>query len=236
MSDSPKGTFMPVHGVLPNPSEPDWDEPTDLESNPNEADLQGVESRHGELPAADQLITALETIRNVLGQNIANLNQRGAELFKASNYSEAQKKAEHGKLLANLNLRAEDLLRDWLLLSKEIVLDAGAKKEEIFNNTRKRRTAQKLVVNFSDGERIFESSAAETFSKAIEKIGISKVERLGIKRLNHPLVSTNPPEKYQSNLIDGHYIVTHFSTEDKRRLLLEIGEQLGVTLQADLVD
>jgi hypothetical protein len=236
MSDSPRGTFMPVNGVLPNPSEPDWDEPTDLDASKNEAEPLDEQPEQSERPAADQLIAALHTIRNVLGHNIETLNRRGAELFKASNYAEAQKKAEHGKILAHFQLKADDLFRDWLTISKEILLDSEVGKEENSNAARKRRTAQKLIVSFSDGDRIFETSAAETFSKAIAKIGVSRVENLGIKRLNHPLVSLNPPDKYQSNFVDGHYVVTHFSTEDKRRLLLEIGDKLGIPLQADLVD
>jgi hypothetical protein len=236
MSDKPRGAFMPVHKVLPNSSEPDWDEPTDLDASQDEAETLEDQPEHGGESPADQLIAALLKIKTILDENIEDLNRKGSELFKSSNYAEAQKKAEQGKSLANLQLKAEDLYRDWLLISKEIFSDSRSHKKEISNGVRKRRTAQKLIVQFSDGERIFENSAAETFSKSIAKIGVSKVKNLGIKRLNNPLVSLNPPQKYQSTLADGYYITTHFSTEDKRRLLLEIGEQLGVSLQADLVD
>lgn len=236
MSDNPRGTFTPVHGVLPNPSEPDWDEPTDLGAGGNESSPIDPLPEQGALTSADQLISALQTIKEILEQKIDSLNERGAELFKESNYAEAQKKAEQGKTLAHFKSKAEDLHKDWLFVSKDIFLDNEVKGYESQNGTRKRKAPQKLIVHFENDDRIFENSAAETFSRAIAKIGISRVEGLGIKRLNHPLVSLSPPDKYQSNFVDGHYIVTHFSTEDKRRLLLEIGERLGVSIQADLVD
>lgn len=236
MSDNPRGTFKPVHGVLPNPSEPDWDEPTDLGVVGNESFSIDALPEQGGIQAADHLISALQTINDVLERKIESLNKRGAELFRESNYAEAQKKAEQGKTLAHFKSKAEDLHKDWLFLGKDIFLDHEVKDYENQNSTRRRKAPQKLIVRFENDDRIFESSAAETFSRAIAKIGISKVENLGIKRLNHPLVSLSPPDKYQSNFVDGYYIVTHFSTEDKRRLLLEIGERLGVSLQADLVD
>lgn len=236
MSDNPRGTFTPVHGVLPNPSEPDWDEPNDLGLDGNESLSIDTLTEQGEIPAADQLTSALQTIKDALDQKIESLNKRGAELFRESKYAEAQKKAEQGKTLAHFKSKAEDLQKDWLFLRKDIFLDEEVKDYENQSGTRKRKAPQKLVVHFENEDRIFENSAAETFSKAIAKIGITRVEGLGIKRLNHPLVSLSPPDKYQSNFVDGHYIVTHFSTEDKRRLLMEIGERLGVSVQADLVD
>lgn len=107
---------------------------------------------------------------------------------------------------------------------------------ERYSNARARRSPQKLIVRFSDGEKLFENSAAETLTKAIVKIGVARVESLGIKRLNHQLVSHEPPVKYQSNFAEGYHIFTHFSTDDKRRFLLLIGEKLGVLLPAELVD
>jgi hypothetical protein len=236
MSDNPRGTFTPVHGVLPNPSEPDWDEPTDLGVGGNEQLSIDALPEQGGIPAVDQLTSALQTIKDVLDQKIESLNKRGSELFRDSNYAEAQKKAEQGKTLAHFKSKAEDLHKDWLFLRKEIFLDDEVKDSETQNGMRKRKAPQKLIVKFENEDRFFESSAAETFSRAIARIGVKRVEGLGLKRLNHPLVSLSPPDKYQSNFVDGHYIVTHFSTEDKRRLLLEIGERLGVSIQADLVD
>lgn len=236
MSDNPRGTFTPVHGVLPNPNEPDWDEPTDLGVGGNESLSIDALPEQGAIPAADQLTSALQTIKDVLDQKIESLNKRGAELFRESKYVEAQKKAEQGKVLAHFKSKAEDLQKDWLFLRKDIFLNDEVKDFESQNGTRRRKSSQKLIVHFENEDRIFESSAAETFSRAIAKIGVKRVESLGLKRLNHPLVSLSPPDKYQSNFVDGHYIVTHFSTEDKRRLLLEIGERLGVSIQADLVD
>lgn len=236
MSDNSRGAFTPVHGVLPNPSEPDWIEPIDLDVDQNEAaTAEDLPEKYGS-PVVAEFTSALQTIDRILSQNIESINRRGADLFKESNYAEAQKKAEQGKALSYLKLKFDDLSKDWMVICKDVFSGSEVRNEEIQSGPRKRKAAQKLLVNFYDGSQIFESSAAETFSKSIARMGISRVEGLGIKRLNHPLVSVSPPDKYQSNLVDGYYIVTHFSTEDKRRLLLEIGERLGVSIQADLVD
>jgi hypothetical protein len=108
--------------------------------------------------------------------------------------------------------------------------------ERVDGPPRQRRSAQKLIVKFADGESFFENSATDTFVKAIGKIGVARVETLGLKRLNNPLVSLTPIERYQSILVDGRYVTTHFGTDDKRRLLLQIAEQLDVSLSAELVD
>lgn len=240
MAEPPRGIFMPLHKTQIDPTEPEWGTHDDFVEDLDAHDRIGVESSNSAqssenevISLKDHVLAAILSIKNVLNDNIELLNRQGAELFKASNYTEAQKKAEQGKGIASFHSKVLELHSEWLLMAKEGMPNHVERADVL---PRQRRSAQKLIVKFADGENFFENSAAETFAKAIGKIGVARVERLGLKRLNNPLISITAPEKYQSNLVDGRYVITHFSTDDKRKLLLQIAEQLDVSLSAELVD
>lgn len=230
--------------VLPNPNEPDWEAPLDI------IDSQSCDETHGDTnvspgsilssgdePSTEKIFVALSTIEKILRSNIDLINKQGAELFKSSNYQEALSKAEHGKSLTVFLNRVSELHGDWTFLSKELGAITEISQAEPKPTGRQRRAPVKLSVRFEDGECIFENSAAETFCKTLMKIGIHNVEALGIQRLNHPLISKVPPEKkYTSNLIGDYYVITHFSTDDKRKLLIQIAEQIGISLVVELVE
>lgn len=244
MTDTPKGSFIPVDKVLPNQNEPDWETPLDIFASQNSdktsEDSEGLsdpfDDSVGNL-TPEKILAALSKIESTLNSYIEQINKQGAELFKSSNYQEATSKAELGKNLTVFSNKVSELHNDWIFLSKEISAVQECTPSESKSLGRHRRTPSKLAVQFEDGESIFESSAAETFRKALIKIGVQRIEALGIQRLNHPLVSKKPPEKkYTSNRVGEYFIITHFSTEDKRKLLLQISDQLAIKIKAELVD
>jgi hypothetical protein len=240
MTEPNKGVFMPLHKTQTDPTEPDWDikddfvDDLDLNTAIETETSNSSQSFNNEgISLKDHVLASILSIKNVLNDNIDLLNRQGADLFKASNYAEALETAEQGKKLASFNSKVLDLHSEWLSMAKEGLPTTAERSDGV---PRQRRSAQKLIVKFADGESFFENSAAETFAKAIGKIGVSRVESLGLRRLNNSLISLAPIEKYQSTFVDGRYVITHFGTDDKRRLLLQIAEQLDVSLQAELVD
>lgn len=244
MTDAPKGSFAPLEKVLPNPNEPDWEAPLDVlqpqvfdeTSTEVIAPLETSLSSEGGLES-EKIFGALSEIERILNSKIDLINRQGAELFKSSNYQEALSKAEHGKNLTVFLNKVSELHNDWIFLSKELGAVTENSQSEPKPSGRQRRAPVKLAVRFEDGESIFESSAAETFCKTLVKIGIQRVEALGIQRLNHPLISKTPPDKkYTSNQVGDYHIITHFNTDDKRKLLLQISGQLGITIDAEIVN
>jgi hypothetical protein len=243
MADEPKGSFAPLEKVLPNPNEPDWEAPLDVlhpqnfdETSEEVYTASEAHNGSGDGLNSEKIFAALSTVERILNSKIDIINRQGAELFRSSNYQEALSKAEHGKNLTIFVNKVSELHNDWIFLSKELGALGERNQSESKPSGRNRRAPVKLAVRFEDGESIFESSAAETFCKTLVKIGIQRVEALGIQRLNHPLISNSPPEKkYTSNQVGDHYIITHFNTDDKRKLLLHIAEQLGISLEAEIV-
>jgi hypothetical protein len=88
-----------------------------------------------------------------------------------------------------------------------------------------------LSVRFSDGTVIAENTAAETFVRVIEKIGLETVRQLNIKMNRHPLVSKERIPVYTPQFLNGYYIQTHCNNPTKKRKLEEIADQLRISLQ-----
>lgn len=243
MADAPKGSFAPLEKVLPNPNEPDWEAPSDVLHPQNfdetsEEVFTSSEAHNGSGVGltSEEILAAFSTVERILNSKIDIINRQGAELFRSSNYQEALSKAEHGKNLTIILNKVSELHNDWIFLSKGLEALGERSQSGSKPSGRHRRAPVKLEVRFEDGESIFENSAVETFCKTLVKIGIQRVEALGIQRLNHPLISNSPPEKkYTSHQVGDHYIITHFNTDDKRKLLLYIAEQLGILIEAEII-
>ena len=93
-----------------------------------------------------------------------------------------------------------------------------------------------LLVRFVDGTVIAERTAALTLAKTIQKIGFGRVESLGIVVNGEAIVSKSKSLKYNDTLIDGRYIKTHSSTQQKARNLVQISEALGLDLEVQVAD
>lgn len=91
-----------------------------------------------------------------------------------------------------------------------------------------------LSVRFPDGTVIEEKKAADTFAKAIEKIGADRVAGLGLTAGNEPLISREGSRKYPRDVKmvkGGFFVLTHCSTKQKIVWLDRIKKRLGLSLE-----
>lgn len=102
--------------------------------------------------------------------------------------------------------------------------------------------ATDLSVRFPDGVIIAEKKAADTFEKAIKKIGTDRVrqvvELLNLKFCKVPVISNRRDEKYggsQRPLGGGWLLITHSNNKMKKQFLDKVSKQLGLGLVVDII-
>lgn len=187
----------------------------------------------------DSVGTAFELISVELDTAVENLNTEGAGKFRASNYVEAKRLTDKGIALQDFCRRVKSLAVEWAdHFAEEMdetveVVDEAETARRILSASKGPKT--ELVVQFPDGSTIFETKAAETLAKAIEKIGFSRVEALGIRVNKENIVSRQKSLQYQDVHIPPFYIKTHSNTEAKKRYLDRISEDLGLGLTIVIV-
>ena len=98
-----------------------------------------------------------------------------------------------------------------------------------------KKTPTRLVVTMLTGEKIAHSNASNTFVEVIQKLGIPKVENLNKMHNNSPLISTADNPTYTTRKLGKYFIITHSSTQRKKRFLEEIASALGVNLKVEIV-
>ncbi|MDT0506916.1 hypothetical protein [Novosphingobium sp. MMS21-SN21R] len=91
-----------------------------------------------------------------------------------------------------------------------------------------------LVVKFPSGRTLKEATAAETFCKTIEEMGIERVQELGKTMNNFPLVAHDRHGDYTQTKVGKYYVMTHNSTRAKKDLLEELGARLGFDLRVSI--
>ena len=92
-----------------------------------------------------------------------------------------------------------------------------------------------MSITFSDGTKICETFAADSFVKAIEKTGVEEVRNLSI-RVSGVLLIDSEQTKKQQKPLGNYYVMTRTSTEVKQKILQEIAEKLGFSLQVDIIE
>ena len=129
--------------------------------------------------------------------------------------------------------------------AKEIVIDPEVSHSKHFRieTQTQRGPATDLSVRFPDGVIIAEKKAADTFEKAIKKIGVDRVrqvvEQLNLKFCKVPVISNRRDEKYggsQRSLGGGWLLITHSNNKMKKQFLDKVSKQLGVGLVVDIID
>ena len=86
------------------------------------------------------------------------------------------------------------------------------------------------------GQNISESHAAIGMVRAIELIGLSRVEGLGLKLGGQPLIVRGAqPNGRAYHRIGAYWIATHSDTAEKRNVLEEICRRLGLTCSVQQV-
>ena len=186
----------------------------------------------------DSVSVAFQLIIEEIDGIISEINEQGAGFMRNSQYGNTELSIASGKKLADFRVKLEKLMGEWTsgldeTTRKQIIIQPEQVARTFAATERTRRTV--LIVKFPDNSVIYEAKAAETFSKALKKIGLPQISNLGIRVNNHPLVSKTRSANYTQTEIDGHLIMTHSSTAAKRDILLEIANKLNISISVDVV-
>lgn len=93
-----------------------------------------------------------------------------------------------------------------------------------------------LKVTFPNGKVVSNRFAYETLSQVVEIAGVEKVASLGLKHVGLDFISKTRDDFYnQHELPGGYLILTHSSTDKKKRQLEEISQKLGLGLKVEVV-
>jgi len=99
-----------------------------------------------------------------------------------------------------------------------------------------RRPRTRLRVTFADGTVFDEQQASDTFALALRRLGLSRVEQLGIYVRNLPLVGNVKSDGYACQTeIDGKYVCHHMETQRKKRLLDKIAKLLSTPIKVEII-
>lgn len=186
----------------------------------------------------DNVTAAFELIIEEIEVIASELAEQGGKAFRDQTYEIAQQLIESGKNLQNFRAKVVALLDDW-----QSGIDIATRQRFKTHRIRESKPLKAhtkgpkngLRVSFSGGPKIDEYFAADTFALALRHIGLDRVEALGISKRNMHLIGTSKSEQYGQRLIDGKYILTHSSTQEKKETLEKIAKKLGVNLKVEIV-
>jgi len=96
--------------------------------------------------------------------------------------------------------------------------------------TRKKSSRTNIIIIFPDGFTIKDGLAKTRFVEAIKYMGIDKVKNLNEKVCGVPLIDDHKDDKYGNTQVPvgEYYIITHSSTDGKKKRILEIAKKLGI--------
>ena len=127
--------------------------------------------------------------------------------------------------------------------AKEIVIDPEVTHSKHFRieTQTQRGPATDLTVRFPNGEVIAEKKAADTFEKAVKKIGTDRVrqvvEQLNLRFCKVPVISKRRDEKYGSSqrpLRGGWLLITHSNNKMKKQFLDKVSKELNLGLVVEI--
>jgi len=189
----------------------------------------------------DGVAAAFELIVEEIEAVASEIADQGSKAFREKAYDLAQQLSEAGKSLQDFRTKVMDLLEEW-----QSGVDVATRQRFTTPRPRKKRVVgaakthtkgpkTQLRVTFADGQHIEEYYAADTFALALRKLGLDRVEGLGITDRNTPLVGQIRSKQYSQRRVDGKYICTHSSTQQKKEMLERIAKDLGVTLKVQII-
>lgn len=149
-----------------------------------------------------------------------------------------------GKLINGIQSPIKVVVRNDLNFDMDIEISQGLSSQKLVikpekksldeSNPQKKRT--KLVVEFPDGTVIKERRSENTFSRAIYKIGVSRVRELNITHHDTPLISTEKSKepryaRNQTPIGENLFLLTYGSNSSRRAVLETIAERLGINIK-----
>lgn len=186
----------------------------------------------------DSVSAAFDLILEEIGAVVAEVHSQGAAFLSKGLYNEAENVISSAKELSKFREKLESLKQEWRVgldatTRAKVIVEPTKVAQTIASHSKSAKTA--LKVKFPDGTVFFKDSAAKTFIAALQKFGLHRVSSLGHKLYGYPLVSKQKAPNYNPAEVDGYWVITHSSTEDKRKQLLDIAAGLKVGLTIDVV-
>lgn len=186
----------------------------------------------------DNLSTAFELISFEIEAVANEITEQGSKAFKEKRYDDAQVLADTGKKLKSFGGKVDQLLNEWEIGFDPVTRTRANMPKLPFQEKKHRfkRTKRRLHVLFKDGSELKEYHATDTFVQTLEKIGIETIEQLGISVRGVPLVGSSNATQYTLRRVGAKYIITHSSTDEKKKILDEISSRLNLGMTAKTID
>lgn len=187
----------------------------------------------------DCVTTAFEIILEEIDSVVVEVNLQGANFLKNNDYTKAKALIETGTKLHAFHDKLELLKQEWISgldepTRRQVNIETNATTRSVSSGSKAPKTG--LVVTTKDGIVISGTNASEIFAKTIKKLGFQKVIELDEKVYGFPLVSSSKSlTDYSQTEIDGYFVMTHLSNEDKQKRLLRISSVLNEKLDVKII-
>lgn len=186
---------------------------------------------------SDSVLVAFGLMLDEIDRKTEEVNAEGETAFRNADYVSVKEKVSQGELLKSFKEKVEILRDEWVQKFSDIapLMDQSHVENLVRTiNSASKGPRTRLVVKFDDNTTIYESTAAETYAKALQKIGFSRIEKLGLTMSRYPIVSRQQPT-YSYITLGSYYVVTHSSTAQKQSILEKISRSLDLNLIINIV-
>ncbi len=182
----------------------------------------------------DSVAAAFKLVIEELDKSYQEITKQITQAYANADFKKGQVLADRGKSLKAFQTRVNALRQEWIdgigILEDPPEDDPPPYKPPA-GQTR-------LRVTFPNGERIERDSARNTFVETIQKIGIDKVRKLGLRGNGVPLIDSAPRrdgKTFAQQKIQGWYICIYSSTLKKKEQLDEIARRLRIRLKVEII-
>ena len=176
------------------------------------------------------LITSVDSITTII-------SQRFIDKLKSSN---PHIKIDQNKIRTFTESKLSELFEITIIDDEKVTKKPEIKinetkfsevEDNIFRNNKEKKAREKISVTFPDKTIFNHKNVTDTFLKTIQKIGIVRVKSLGIIA-SLPLISESKDNSgsYVQHKVEGYWIMTNISTNEKFNVLLKINERLDLKL------
>ena len=184
----------------------------------------------------DSVAAAFKLVMEELDKSYQEITKQITQAYANADFEKGQVLGDRGKSLKAFQTRVNALRQEWID-GIDIPASSPNKPQLKFIHKEPNAPPTKLRVTFPYGERIERDFAADTFVETIQKIGIDKVRKLGIRINRIPLIDSvkRDNRKYGQREIQGWHIDTHSSTPKKKEMLDKIAGQLRIRLKVEII-
>ena len=108
------------------------------------------------------------------------------------------------------------------------------------NTQNKLSSAKRIKITMPDGSVINNKYAYQTMAELFRRVGLEKIEKMGLMTVGQPLISKSkhPKAQYaasQREIGDGYLLTTYNSTSAKLRWILMVNERFNLCILAEAV-